>query len=55
MKSIKEKAQEMTYSPEIYEQGANYVIEEIEKVIRSNSSCERAIFELGKLVIQLKK
>lgn len=35
--------------------GANYVLEEIEKVIRSNSTCEKAIFELGKLVIQLKK
>lgn len=35
--------------------GANYVLEEIEKVIRSNSTCEKAILELGKLVIQLKK
>jgi len=38
-----------------FEAGANYVLEEIEKVIRSNSTCEKAIFELGKLVIQLKK
>lgn len=38
-----------------FEAGANYVIEEIEKVIRSNSTCEKAILELGKLVIQLNK
>lgn len=38
-----------------FEAGANYVLEEIEKVIRSNSTCEKTIFELGKLVIQLNK
>ena len=43
------------YTQRTYEDGANYVLEEIEKVIYSNSSCEKAIFELGKLVIQLKK
>lgn len=65
MKSIKEKAEE--YTSDItnpvtnnaasfaYKTGANYVLDEIEKVIRSNSTCEKAIFELGKLVIQLKK
>lgn len=62
MKSIKEKAEEYSryiasseYTKEDFISGANYVLEEIEKVIHSNSNCEKAFFELGKLVIQLKK
>lgn len=66
MKSIKEKAEEYAKTKHTnqnlieiaswdFEAGANYVINEIEKVILSNSNCEKAIFELGELVIQLKK
>lgn len=70
MKSIKEKAKEHApYTREdswnkiqrceiaqtSFEAGANYVIEEIEKVIHSESICEKAIFKLGELVIQLRK
>jgi len=64
MKSIKEKAEESSLgydevqAPAIgrgFVLGANYVLEEIEKVIFSSSICEKAIFDLGKLVIQLKK
>jgi hypothetical protein len=62
MKSINEFATEYAqdkYLPvqtsQAVKAGANYVLDEIEKVIRSNSTCEKAIFELGKLIIQLKK
>jgi hypothetical protein len=64
MKSIKEKAEESSLgydevqTPAIsrgFVLGANYVLEQVEKLIYSNPTCERAIFELGELVEQLKK
>jgi hypothetical protein len=70
MKSIKEKSEEVFPIEErdsletelqrrkmrlCYEDGANYVLEQVEKLIYSNPTCERAIFELGELVEQLKK
>ena len=35
--------------------GANYVVEKICDIFDNNSSCEKVILEIGKLLCQLKK
>ena len=62
MKSINEFATEYAqdkYLPvqtsQAVKAGANYVLDEICKIVDNNSSCEKVVLEIGKLIIQLKK
>ena len=61
MKNIDEACVEWNLShpeadkEETWKAGANYMLEKICEIVGNNSSCERVAFELGKLIIQLKK
>lgn len=43
------------HTQKTFEAGANYVLEKICEIVYNNSSCEKVVLEIGKLMIQLKK